>query len=77
MAKETFACHMAGAKKPATCAGFLLRAYHNFSVRLLVLRGKIDLDKLSENGVELHENYKAMAVANGCSPQDPVLAPCR
>lgn len=78
MNEHTFACHMAGSNNPATCAGFLLRgANHNMSVRLSIMSGKIDPDSISENGVELHENYRAMAVANGVSPDDPVLEECR
>lgn len=77
MAEETFACHEAGAKKPATCAGFLLRgADHNLSVRLGYITGRYKGD-VSDGGHELHDNYRAMAVANGVSPDDPILAQCR
>lgn len=77
MAKETFACHEAGAKKPATCAGFLLRgADHNLSVRLGYITGRYKGD-VSDGGHQLHDNYRAMAVANGVSPDDPILAQCR
>lgn len=77
MAQETFACHQSGVKKPATCAGFLLRgAYHNLSVRLGHMFGKFK-DDVKDNGVELHASYRAMAVANGVDPDDPALAPCR
>ncbi|WP_232457312.1 DUF6283 family protein [Burkholderia ubonensis] len=41
MATHTFACHEAGARKPALCAGFLLRgADHNLSVRLKMIQGR-------------------------------------
>jgi len=77
MATHTFACHQSGQKKPAICAGFLLRgADHNLMVRIGYARGRFD-DDLSDGGVELHENYRAMAIANGVDPDDPVLAPCR
>ncbi len=77
MAKETFGCHEAGAKKPATCAGFLLRgADHNLSVRLGYITGRYKGD-VTDGGNELHDNYRAMAVANGVSPDDPILARCR
>lgn len=77
MAEETFACHQSGVKKPATCAGFLLRgAHHNLSVRLGYMTGKFKGD-VTHNGVELHESYRAMAVANGVDPNDPVLTRCR
>jgi hypothetical protein len=74
MAPETFACHSAGTKKPKTCAGFLLRgATHNLSVRLQAMRGDIDFTLISDGGHALFENYKAMAIANGVSPDDPCL----
>jgi Family of unknown function (DUF6283) len=76
MSPETFACHQSGKTRPATCAGFLLRAEHNLAVRLAILKGKIARD-VTDGGVELHEDYRAMAVANGVDPDDPVLAPCR
>jgi len=78
MAKSMFSCHESGSKKPATCAGFLLRgADHNMGVRIKVYMGKIDLREVSDGGHELHDSYRAMAEANGVSPDDPVLAPCR
>lgn len=77
MAKNTFACHEAGVKKPATCAGFLLRgADHNLSVRLGHITGRYKCD-VSDGGHELHDSYRAMAIANGVSPDDPILAQCR
>jgi hypothetical protein len=77
MAQSTFACHMAGQAKPTTCAGFLLRgAEHSLAVRLLVLEGKVDLRKVGTD-VELYDNYRAMAEANGVSPDDPALTACR
>ncbi|GJF06703.1 DUF6283 family protein [Pseudonocardia sp. D17] len=78
MAQETFACHESGAEHPATCAGFLLRgADHNLSVRRRLAAGRIDLDRVHDGGHELHEDYRAMAVANGLDPDDPRLGPCR
>lgn len=77
MARETFACHQSGAQKPAICAGFLLRgAAHNMSVRLGFIAGRFKTD-VCDGGHELHENYRAMAVANGVDQDDPVLGPCR
>lgn len=74
MAQHTFACHQSGAEKPATCAGFLLRgADDNLSVRLRRMQGELlDVD---DDGVELFDGYRDMAVANGVDPDDPVLAP--
>ena len=72
-----FACHSSGLKRPATCAGFLLRgAFHNISVRLAIRMGSIK-DDVADGGHELHESYRAMAIANGVDPNDPILTPCR
>lgn len=77
MAQHTFACHQSGSLKPAICAGFLLRgADHNLSVRLRRMSGAI-ADDVSDGGCDLHADYRAMAIANGVEPDDPVLAPCR
>ena len=77
MAQSTFACHQSGKKKPATCAGFLLRgAQHNMTVRLGLMTGKYKLD-VTDGGVDLHDDYRAMAIANGVDPDDPALQPCR
>ncbi|SPK77196.1 conserved protein of unknown function (plasmid) [Cupriavidus taiwanensis] len=77
MATHTFACHESGARKPAMCAGFLLRgADHNLSVRLKMIQGYVFGD-VSDGGHELHDNYRAMAIANGVAIDDPVLVACR
>jgi len=77
-AMSTFACHMAGAQHPATCAGFLLRhGAHNLSVRIALSGERIDLDKISDGGFPIYETYRDMAVANGVDPDDPVLKPVR
>ncbi len=77
MAKHTFGCHSSGSSKPATCAGFLLRgAQHNLSVRLAYSMGRLKQD-VSDGGHELHDSYRAMAIANGVDPDDPVLTQCR
>lgn len=76
MAQNTFACHQAGVGQPRVCAGFLLRgADHNLAVRLGMIQGKYG--GVSDCGLELHENYRAMAIANGVDPEDEVLVPCR
>jgi hypothetical protein len=76
MAPELFACHQSGAGKPAACAGFIVSGgRHNLGVRLGQLQGRY-LD-VSDGGRELYESYRAMAVANGVDPDDPVLTPCR
>lgn len=76
MATEVFACHQSGVAKPAACAGFLLRgAHHNLAIRLRRMRGEcLDVD---DGGHELHDSYRAMAIANGVPPDDPALGPCR
>ena len=77
MSTHMFACHQSGAEKPAACAGFLLRgAEHNLTVRLKRMDGRIAGD-VDSNGQELHQTYRAMAIANGVDPDDQVLAPCR
>jgi hypothetical protein len=77
MNQHTFACHQSGTKKPAVCAGFLLRgAAHNLTVRLGYMTGRF-ADDVVDGGVELHESYRAMALANGVDPADPILEPCR
>lgn len=75
---STFACHMSGSVKPATCAGFLLRnAQNNIGARLAAMRGDFDPSRLDATGADLFESYRAMAEANGVPADDPVLAPCR
>ena len=76
-AMETFACHMSGKDYPKTCAGFLLtQGIHNIGVRLSLSKGAIDLNELRTTE-PLYENYRQMAIANGVSPDDPVLQNCR
>ena len=78
MADGEFACHQSSINKPATCAGFLLRgARHNLATRLKVMAGKIELARVSDGGVDLFENYRTMAEANGVEADDPVLERCR
>lgn len=73
MSGSVFSCHESGSVKPATCAGFLLRgADHNLAMRL---RGYPQ--DVTDGGTELHESYRAMAVANGVPADDPVLQECR
>lgn len=77
MSRHTFACHDSGSKKPAACAGFLLRgAEHNLSVRLGYMNGTYKAD-VSDDGHELFDSYRDMAVANGVDPEAEVLKPCR
>jgi len=77
-AMSTFACHMAGADAPATCAGFLSRhGQNNLGVRLSLSQDRIDLSRVSDGGHELYDSYREMAIANGVDPDDPVLGPVR
>lgn len=74
MNQHSFGCHSAGSEQPKTCAGFLLNgSYHNLGVRLRLITGDYDLSQVSDGGHELFENYKAMAIANGVSPDDYCL----
>jgi hypothetical protein len=75
MATHTFACHMRGTEKPATCAGFLVRGAHdNFTVR--IRRGRGEMLDVEDGGLLLHPSYVEMAVANGVPRKDPALAKC-
>lgn len=77
-AMQMFSCHESGAKKPATCAGFLLRnSANNLGARLAQSMGRLDLSQVSDAGIELFPSYRAMAIANGVAPDDPILIPCR
>lgn len=78
MADKRFGCHESGTRKPATCAGFLLRgSEHNLAVRLDLLRGRIQREQVSDDGRDLHESYAAMAIANGVCPEAPEIQNCR
>ena len=78
MSENVFSCHTSGAKKPATCAGFLLRgAEHNLNVRLGLIMGTLDLQQVDDDGLDLFDSYREMAVANGVEEDDSVLALCR
>ncbi|HEU4540393.1 MAG TPA: DUF6283 family protein [Jiangellaceae bacterium] len=77
MSTHMFGCHESGKDRPATCAGFLLRgAYNNMAWRLKVSSGQIDMRQVSDGGHELHDGYRAMAVANGLDEDDPRLRRC-
>lgn len=76
-AMETFGCHMSGAEHLSTCAGFLLANSVNSIGRRLAERvGKLDMGTVSTD-TPLYRSYREMAVANGVSPDDPILQPCR
>lgn len=78
LAGSTFACHMSGAARPATCAGFLLSdsAYHNLAVRLARMHGRMLPDQVKTT-VPTYRTYREMAEANGVDPADPALSECR
>ena len=77
MANHVFSCHESGVKGGHTCAGFLLHgADHNLSVRLGRMRGRYK-DDVTSGGMDLHQSYRAMAIANGVSPTDPAIQECR
>jgi hypothetical protein len=79
MSDHIFSCHQSGIEKPAACAGFLLRgADHNMKVRFKYVLGEIKRGDVKEpKGISLHENYRAMAIANGVPKDDPSLVKCR
>ncbi len=77
MSNHTFGCHEAGAKKTATCAGFLLHgAAHNLAIRLRAIEGELFKD-VHDGGHDLFLSYRDMAEANGVDPSDPSLDRCR
>jgi len=55
----------------------LRNADNNIGARLAAMHGEIDLSVLEDPGDALFDSYREMAVANGVSADDPVLAPCR
>lgn len=76
-ATSLFACHESGKEQPQTCAGFLqANGYHNFGVRIAIMRGRYDPRKQDES-VPLYRGYREMAEANGVDAADPVLRNCR
>jgi hypothetical protein len=74
---RSFACHSSGIKTPATCAGYILRGYEAIGWRIALITGMFDPAKVSSQGLDLFGSYFEMAVANGVSPDDPVLAGCK
>ncbi len=73
-ATRKFGCHASKPDEPLTCAGYLLRgAAHNLAVRVY----GPDITTAVSSDRPLYDNYRAMAIANGVDPDDPVLAPCR
>lgn len=78
MGQSEFACHSSGIEKPATCAGYLLNgSAHNLLTRVKDSQGKYDWDSITDGGVELFSNYRAMAIANGVGPDEECLKRCR
>ena len=76
-ARHTFGCHESGTAKPAMCAGFMLRgADHNLAVRLRQRTENFSAT-VSDGGHELHDSYRAMAIANGVPADDTAIAGCR
>lgn len=76
-ALHIFGCHQSGTEKPATCAGYILRGSDAIGWRIGVATGKFLPSMVDRAGVELHESYYEMAVANGVSENDPALDSCR
>lgn len=73
LATEKFGCHTSGRDHPKTCAGFLLRgASDNLAVRMHAAQYAG-----VHTTVDLYDDYRQMAVANGVNPDDPALRPCR
>jgi hypothetical protein len=70
--RPVFACH----KTPEgdgtrACAGMLLVVGRDSNaVRLALMKGVLDLDKIEASG-PLYDSFIEMAVANGCDPDAP------
>jgi Family of unknown function (DUF6283) len=78
MSDHVFSCHQSGIKKPATCAGFLMRgADNNMAIRIKYIKGEITNDLVEEADIPLHDNYREMAIANGVELDDESLRLCR
>lgn len=72
MARTIFACHMSKEGGEVTCAGYLIRqGAHNLTLRLAQQRFEVASD------APLFPTYRAMAIANGVSPDDLSLRECR
>lgn len=71
-----FSCHQSGAERPEVCAGYILRGDQAIGWRIAAWK-RFDPALVSDDGIELYENYFAMAVANGVAEDDPALDHCR
>ncbi len=77
MAVAQFACHKSPEGGEFGCAGFVMRgATHNLGARLAARAGRLRRGEI-DSPYPLHASYRAMAIANGVDPDDPVLAACR
>lgn len=66
MSEHTFGCHESGTKKPAMCAGFLLRsADHNITVRLDYITGRLKND-VEDGGHPLHKTIAPWQLPMAC-----------
>lgn len=75
--EHVFQCHDSPDDKPFLCAGFLERgAEHNLAVRIAYMTGRL-VPQDRSGGCELHDDYRAMARANGLAPDDEALLACR
>ncbi|RYZ92821.1 MAG: hypothetical protein EOP06_03080 [Proteobacteria bacterium] len=78
IARKVFACHKSEEATSVICAGFLLRgAAHNLTVRMGAIEGSIDLRLVKDEGLNLFDDFKSMAIANGVRPSDSSLVDCR
>ncbi len=78
VSQSQFSCHMSGAEKVSTCAGFLLRgADHNLAIRMAMREGRFNPSDVTDGGIELYAGYRSMAIANGVDPADATIAGCR
>ena len=71
MPGKLFACHMSPEGGEVACAGMLLVVGERLTrVRMMILRGLLDLTRLSSD-VPLYSSFDEMAEANGLPPPPP------
>lgn len=77
MSAVIFACHKSTEGEEFACAGFLERgALHNLAVRMSYVFGDLECIDRS-GGIDLHRDFRSMAIAHGVNPADPALSSCR
>jgi hypothetical protein len=64
------ACHKSTTEANVICAGFaLVIGFGSIGLRLAAARGAFDPAHYSVGGIELHQSFEKMMLANGVEPQ--------